>query len=91
MAKVLPDLSQTQTKPAAPAASRTATPRGTVIGSNCVVAMEGKTLVIRIDTSVKGHPSKSQKNMLVASTYGNKQVPGSGDTLSVNFYRPPTV
>jgi hypothetical protein len=52
------------------------------------VKVEGNTLVIRMP--IVPHPSKSGKNMLIASTHGNVMVmekyEGKPITISVNAY-----
>jgi len=50
---------------------------------------ESGRLTITIDTKSEVGPSSSGKNMLVATTRGNKALPiGDGLTLAINAYRP---
>jgi hypothetical protein len=52
---------------------------------NVEMKMEGKTLVIKVDTSKEFGPSKSGKTVIIASTEGN--VTESGVTVGLNVYK----
>lgn len=54
---------------------------------NVKTEMDGKVLVIRIDTSKEIGVSKSGKNTLVAKTGGNVLIPEANLTLGLNAYR----
>lgn len=54
---------------------------------NVVMAVEGNTLAIEIDLSKDFGPSKSGKTIIVASTEGNKTVPGRTEKIGLNVYR----
>lgn len=60
-------------------------------GDNVAVAVQdgkkGKRLVIEVDLSARGTPSKSGKNTVIASTKGNKAVADAGVMLGLNVYR----
>jgi hypothetical protein len=62
-----------------------------ILGENVDVSVQdgkkGKRLVIEVDLSAKGTPSKSGKNVLVASTKGNKAIADAGVILGLNVYR----
>lgn len=47
---------------------------------NITITVKGKDLVITVKNAVdeKGHPSKSGKSLLVASTQGNVDISGYG-------------
>jgi hypothetical protein len=49
--------------------------------------LEGKTLIIRINTDSAGTPSKSGKMSLIASTHGFVRVDGTDLKLSLNLGR----
>jgi len=56
---------------------------------NITMEMEGKTLVIKIDTSKKFGTSASGKSEIVASTEGNISVEGTKDLkIGINCYVP---
>lgn len=55
---------------------------------NVIMRIEGKKLIIEIDLSVKGKPSKSGKSVVIASTRGNAQVPDREEHIGLNVYRP---
>ena len=61
---------------------------------NVTTEINGKKLIITCDISEPGTPSASGKSMVVASTGGNIQVPGTADEksgvllkLGLNLYR----
>ena len=58
------------------------------MSSNVNVTVKSKKLIIEIDISKKGEPSKSGKSQVIASTRGNMVVPGNSDMrLGLNLYR----
>ena len=52
---------------------------------NVDMKMDGKKLVITVDTSKEFGPSKSGKTIIIASTEGNQ--PMNGVTVGLNVYR----
>jgi hypothetical protein len=52
---------------------------------NVEMKMDGKKLVITVDTSKTFGPSKSGKTIIIASTEGNVQE--SGVTIGLNVYK----
>jgi len=52
---------------------------------NVEMKMQGKKLIIEVDTSLEFGPSKSGKSITVASTEGNQPV--NGVTVGLNVYR----
>jgi len=52
---------------------------------NVEMKMQGKKLVIEVDTDKDFGPSKSGKTIIVASTEGNQTV--NGVTVGLNVYR----
>jgi hypothetical protein len=60
--------------------------QGDSIGENVFAVIEGTTLVIRIDLSAPGRPSASDKNMVIATTRGNKAIK-PGTFIGVNLYK----
>jgi len=60
-------------------------------GHNVEVSVQdgkkGKRLIIEVDLSVKGEPSRTGKSVVIASTKGNKAVTEAGVMLGVNVYR----
>lgn len=56
---------------------------------NVQLTLDGKDLVIRVDLSQNGEISKSGKSIVIASTEGNKSVPGKEEVkIGLNIYRP---
>jgi hypothetical protein len=51
------------------------------------LAVDGETLTVTVDLSQDFGPSKSGKNTIVASTSGNKTVPGREEKIGLNVYR----
>ena len=47
----------------------------------------GNELILKIDLTKNLGRSKSGKNILVASTKGNIQIPQAGATLGLNLYK----
>jgi len=63
----------------------------TKVGSNVEVAITGNNLILTIDLAEEQGLSTSGKNMVVASTHGNVDLPGKpGWKLGVNCYHKPT-
>ena len=58
-----------------------------VVGKNVEVSMDGKVLVIRIDTADAGKPSKTGKTVLVGSTPGYVPLIEANGRLNVQFIR----
>jgi hypothetical protein len=48
--------------------------------------IKGNTLHLEIDLSKRLGPSKSGKTMIIATTSGNQQIPGSDVILGLNAY-----
>lgn len=58
---------------------------------NVKMKLEKQKLVIEVDLSVKGAASKSGKSVVLATTSGNVEVPGSdGVKIGLNIYRKAT-
>jgi hypothetical protein len=56
---------------------------------NIKMTVTGDHLLIDIDLHEQGDPSKSGKSIIIASTEGNKDVPGApGIKIGVNVYKP---
>jgi hypothetical protein len=56
------------------------------LGNNVTGSVDGKKLTLEIDLSKRHGDSKSGKTVIVASTNGNKNVPGSEVTIGLNAY-----
>jgi len=55
---------------------------------NVKMERKGDTLVVLIELSRKGHPSKTGKSMIIATTKGSKPVPGApGVEIGLNVYK----
>jgi hypothetical protein len=54
---------------------------------NAELSVEGTLLTITVDLSKELGPSKSGKTTIVASSEGNKSVPGSLEKIGLNIYR----
>lgn len=55
---------------------------------NVEMKKRGNKLTITIDLGAKGSPSSSGKTIVLASTRGNKSVPGTDDIkIGLNCYR----
>jgi len=54
--------------------------------SNIKTEIRGSTLHLEIDISKRLGPSKSGKTIIVATTSGNKVIPGTEVTLGLNAY-----
>ncbi len=51
------------------------------------MTVDGEVLTLNIDLSKEFGPSKSGKTIIVASTEGNKSVPGRTEKVGLNIYR----
>ena len=56
---------------------------------NVEMAVQGETLIIKVDLSKDFGPSKSGKTIIVASTEGNVSVPERDEKIGLNIYRYP--
>ena len=56
---------------------------------NVDMDVQGDNLTITVDLSKEFGPSKSGKTIIVASTEGNKTVPGRVEKIGLNIYRQP--
>jgi hypothetical protein len=54
------------------------------LGDNIAYELDGNNLVLKIDLSKRGAPTKSDKNIMVASTGGASNV--GGVKVSLNAY-----
>lgn len=55
---------------------------------NVEMAVEGTTLLIKVDLTQEFGPSSSGKTIIIASTEGNVSVPGQEDKkIGLNVYR----
>jgi cysteine synthase len=57
------------------------------MSSNIKVSVKGSIATITIDLAQNLGPSKSGKTVLVATTSGNVNIPGTDVTLGLNAYR----
>lgn len=56
---------------------------------NVSLSVEGNKLLIEVDLSQDFGPSSSGKSICIASSEGNKSVPGTEDIkIGLNVYRP---
>ena len=55
---------------------------------NVKLHVKGEKLVIEIDLSVQGTPSRTGKSVVIASSRGNASVPGRAEKIGINVYRP---
>ena len=55
---------------------------------NVKMRVYDKKLVIEIDLTVEGTPSRTGKSVLIASSRGNASVPGRTEKIGINVYRP---
>jgi hypothetical protein len=52
------------------------------------MSVTGNDLTIKVDLSQSGEPSKSGKSIILASSEGNKDVPGApGVKIGLNIYK----
>jgi len=58
--------------------------------TNCQIAVEGETLIIKVNLAHEGGVSKSGKSVVIASTEGNVSVNSKGGAVKVglNVYKP---
>jgi hypothetical protein len=60
-------------------------------GTNYTATVEGNTLVIKVDLSVNNGLTGSGKNISIATTGGNVEIPGThGVKMGLNIYKPAT-
>lgn len=60
----------------------------TILGNNVSASVEGNTLTLAIDLDVDLGPSKSGKTSVIATTRGNREIPGfPGVKLGLNLYK----
>lgn len=57
-----------------------------MLNINPIISEDKKKLVIEIDLTKKGSPSKSGKSNVIASTQGNVPIGTNGLRLGVNLY-----
>jgi hypothetical protein len=57
------------------------------LGANVQAVRDGDSVFIRIDLTQDLGPSKSGKTNMIASTQGNRNVPGTDVKIGVNCYR----
>ena len=57
---------------------------------NAEMSVQDDTLTVTVDLSKELGPSKSGKTTIVASSEGNKTVPGRDEKIGLNIYRQPT-
>lgn len=55
---------------------------------NVEMSLEKDILTIRVDLSKNFGPSKSGKTTIIASSEGNKPVPGTEAKIGLNIYKP---
>ena len=56
---------------------------------NIKATVKGNILTLEIDLKKDQGPSKSGKNILIATTGGNVQIPGTDSVMAgINIYRP---
>lgn len=56
---------------------------------NVKMSVEGQTLTITVDLSAPSDVSKSGKSLIIASSEGNRLVPGTENIkIGLNIYRP---
>lgn len=56
---------------------------------NVELSVNEEILTVTVDLSKEFGPSKSGKTIIVASSQGNKTVPGRGEKIGLNIYRKP--
>jgi hypothetical protein len=56
------------------------------LGENVQVEIKDGKAIITIDMAHRGRPSSSGKSIIVASTEGNKTIPGTQVVLGLNAY-----
>jgi len=77
--------------PKKPVQAKKPVPQNRRVGmKNAELSVEGTLLSITVDLSKELGPSKSGKTRIVASSEGNKSVPGSLEKIGLNIYRQET-
>lgn len=56
---------------------------------NAEMSVEGNILTVTVDLSKEFGPSKSGKTIIIASSEGNKSVPGRAEKIGLNVYKQP--
>lgn len=56
--------------------------------NNVQVEVKGSTLILTVDLSKSGGPSKSGKSDTVASTHGIVPIPGTKQKMGLNVFTP---
>jgi len=77
---------QTAKQAGKPSKKESAKPRRVAM-KNAEVQVEGDILSITVDLSKEQGPSKSGKTLIVASSEGNKTIPGREEKIGLNIYR----
>jgi len=71
-----------------PGPAKKASPKNRRVGmKNAEMAVEGDLLIVTVDLSKELGPSKSGKTTIVASSEGNRSVPGRPEKIGLNIYR----
>jgi len=55
---------------------------------NADMKTNGNILTITVDLAKTAGPSKSGKTLIIASTQGNKTIPGTDAVIGLNIYKP---
>lgn len=80
-----------KTKKAPKRPKKTASPRSVRGGTdNLQLSVSGDILTVTVDLSKEHGPSKSGKTTIVASSLGNKPIPGRNEYVGLNIYRQET-
>lgn len=58
----------------------------TLIGENVKVEVKGDKLVVEIDLKATGRPSSTGKNIVIASTGGNKSIPTPDGSVTLGVF-----
>lgn len=75
-------------EPKKPVPAKKPAPQNRRVGmKNAELSVEGTMLTITVDLSKELGPSKSGKTTIVASSEGNKSVPGTREKIGLNIYR----
>lgn len=65
------------------------TEEGAVMADNLKMSVDKNVLTIQVDLSKEQGPSKSGKNVIIATSGGNMEVPGGkGAKIGINVYKP---
>lgn len=56
------------------------------LGTNCQYRIVNGILTLTIDLNARHGESSSGKSVIVATTSGNKEVPGTAVTIGINAY-----